>query len=39
MITNGNIKPLLANYKTTESIYERNQRLYAANAVAKQNLK
>ena len=28
----------LANYKTTESIYERNQRLYAANAVAKQNL-
>ena len=25
----------LANYKTTESIYERNQRLYAANAVAK----
>lgn len=27
-----------ANYKTAESIYERNRRLYAANAVAKQNL-
>ena len=25
----------LANYKTTESIYERNQRLYAANAVVR----
>lgn len=27
-----------ANHKTTKSIYERNQRLYAANAISKQNL-